>query len=188
MELLNGSTGARQSNRPETDGAPRSSLWLRTALFFVAVPGTVLVAVPAALVASGLGPRRRDLGGWRWLGYALVAAGALVILRCFADFVRRGRGTPAPYDPPRELVASGLYRYTRNPQYLAVLAVVCGEAVLTGAAVLLGYAAALAVGYHLFVTRYEEPALRRLFGDAYARYCAAVPRWFPLRRRPASGN
>ena len=154
------------------------SLWLKTALFSLVVPGTVLLGVPAALLAANIGPRR-DPGAWRWLGLALLVPGALVIARCFADFVRRGRGTPAPYDPPRELVVAGLYRYTRNPQYLGVLAVVLGEAALTGAAVLLAYAAVLAVGYHLFVTRHEEPALRRLFGDAYARYCAAVPRWLP---------
>jgi protein-S-isoprenylcysteine O-methyltransferase Ste14 len=157
---------------------PRS-LWLRTAFFTLVVPGSVLLFVPAGLVATGLGPRW-DPGPWRWAGLALVVPGALVILRCFGDFVRRGRGTPAPYDPPRELVVAGLYRYTRNPQYVGVLAVVCGEALLTGAAVLFGYAAVLALGYHLFVTLHEEPALRRLFGDAYVRYCAAVPRWLPL--------
>src|SRR5689334_18479701 len=121
---------------------PNRSLWLRTALFSLLVPGTVLVIVPAGLVATRLGPHW-ELGAWRWLGVALVAPGAFVIGRCFVDFVRRGRGTPAPYDPPRQLVVAGLYRYTRNPQYLGVLAVVCGEALLMGSAVLLAYAVAL---------------------------------------------
>src|SRR5437868_14763582 len=87
------------------------SLWLRTALFSLVVPGTVLLIVPLGLFAAKLGPRW-DPGGWRWLGLALVGPGALAIVRCFADFVRRGRGTPAPYDPPRELVVAGLYRHT----------------------------------------------------------------------------
>jgi protein-S-isoprenylcysteine O-methyltransferase Ste14 len=171
----------RRSGEPAAAPRPQS-LWLRTALFSLVVPGTVLVLIPAALVAGRVGPRL-DLGRWRWIGLAPVAAGAAVVLRCFADFVRRGRGTPAPYDPPRELVVAGLYRHTRNPQYLGVLALVSGEALLTGAPVLLPYAAALALGYHLFVTCHEEPTLRRLFGDAYVRYCAAVPRWLPTRHR-----
>jgi protein-S-isoprenylcysteine O-methyltransferase Ste14 len=174
-------------NDTDSSSPPRRRLWLRTALFSLLVPGTVLAAVPAALVAAG---PRFDPGVWRWLGLGLVVPGALVIVRCFLDFVRRGRGTPAPYDPPRELVVVGPYRYVRNPQYVGVLAVVCGEAVLSGSAVLLGYAVGLAAFYHLFVTRYEEPALRRLFGDAYARYCAAVPRWLPTsfsNDRPTGG-
>jgi protein-S-isoprenylcysteine O-methyltransferase Ste14 len=109
-----------------------------------------------------------------------------VIAWCFVDFVRRGRGTPAPYDPPRELVVAGLYRYVRNPQYVGVVLAVVGEAVASGRVILLGYAAGLAAFYHLFVTRYEEPTLRRTFGEAYARYVAAVPRWLP-RRRPTRG-
>lgn len=158
-------------------------LWLRTALFTILVPGTVLVFVPAALVISGVGPRF-DLGPARYAGPVPLLLGLAVIAACFADFVRRGRGTPAPYDPPRELVVAGLYRFVRNPQYLGVLLVVAGEALLTGRAVLLAYAALLAAGYHAFVVWHEEPALGRLFGPAYARYRDAVPRWLPRRPKP----
>jgi len=155
-------------------------LWFRTVLFTILVPGTVLVLVPLALVASGLGPRL-DFGPARYSGLVPLLAGLSVIGVCFADFVRRGRGTPAPYDPPRQLVVAGLYRFVRNPQYLGVVLVVVGEALLTGAAVLFGYAAFLAAAYHLFVRYHEEPALGRLFGEAYARYREAVPRWLPRR-------
>jgi protein-S-isoprenylcysteine O-methyltransferase Ste14 len=153
-------------------------LWWRTALFTLLVPGTVLALVPGALLAAGLGPSL-DPGPARWLGLLPVVLGLAVILTCFVTFVRRGRGTPAPYDPPRELVVAGLYRYVRNPQYLGVVLVAVGEALLTGAVVLLGYAAVLAVAYHLFVRYYEEPTLGRRFGEAYARYREAVPRWLP---------
>src|SRR4029079_10146656 len=94
---------------------------------------------------------------------------------------RRGRGPPAIYDPPRELVVAGLYRYVRNPQYVGVVLVILGEALLTGMAVLFGYATLMAVVYHLFVRYYEEPTLGRLFGESYARYREAVPRWLPRR-------
>jgi protein-S-isoprenylcysteine O-methyltransferase Ste14 len=153
-------------------------LWLRTALFTLLVPGAVLVLVPAALLASGLGPPL-NFGPARWAGLLPLVLGLTAIGVCFAEFVRRGRGTPAPYDPPRELVVAGLYRYVRNPQYVGVLLVVVGEALLAEAAILLGYSALLAVGYHLFVRYYEEPTLGRLFGESYSRYCGEVPRWLP---------
>jgi protein-S-isoprenylcysteine O-methyltransferase Ste14 len=153
-------------------------LWLRTLLFTLLVPGTVLVFVPLALVGSGFGPTLQ-LGAFRWVGLLPMGLGLVVILWCFVDFIRRGRGTPAPYDPPRKLVVAGLYRSVRNPQYVGVLLVAVGEALLTGAVVLLGYAALLAVAYHSFVRYYEEPTLSRLFGQAYTRYCEAVPRWLP---------
>jgi protein-S-isoprenylcysteine O-methyltransferase Ste14 len=153
-------------------------LWWRTILFTLIVPGTVLVAVPAALLASRLGPAL-PLGAARWVGLLPLVLGLAVIGTCFVEFVRRGRGTPAPYDPPRELVVAGLYRYVRNPQYVGVVLVVVGEALAARAGILLAYAALLAIGYHLFVRYYEEPRLGRVFGEAYARYRQAVPRWVP---------
>src|SRR5882757_2572437 len=155
-------------------------LWLRTVLFTILVPGTELVLLPLVVVLLDLGPRV-EIGPARYSGLVPLLAGLVVIARCFADFVRRGRGTPAIYDPPRELVVAGLYRYVRNPQYVGVVLIVVGEALLSGMVVLFGYAALMAIGYHLFVRYYEEPTLGRLFGESYARYRESVPRWLPRR-------
>ncbi len=148
-------------------------LWLRTLLFTILVPGTELVLIPLVVVARGLGPRI-GLDPARYAGLVPLAVGLGVIVRCFADFIRRGRGTPAIYDPPRELVVAGLYRYVRNPQYVSVVLAVIGEALLSGRVALFGYAAFMAIGYHLFVRYYEEPTLGRLFRErtpATARRC-----------------
>src|SRR5262245_52628590 len=153
-------------------------LWLRTLAFTVLIPGTVLVLIPAAIIAWGRGPAY-DLGSMRWIGLPPIAAGLAVIAVCFVDFIRRGQGTPAPYDPPRKLVVAGPYRYVRNPQYIGVVLVVMGQAIVAGSLFLLGYAALLAVGYHQFVLNYEEPTLTRLFGEEYKRYCLSVSRWLP---------
>ncbi len=171
--------GVDRSNHSQAVRRARM-LWLRTVLFTILVPGTELVLLPLVVVFLGLGPRI-ELGSARYSGVAPLLVGLVMILRCFADFVRHGRGTPAPYDPPRELVVAGLYRYVRNPQYVGVVLVVVGEALLSGMVVLVGYAAVLAIGYHFFVTHYEEPTLEQLFGEPYARYREAVPRWLPRR-------
>jgi protein-S-isoprenylcysteine O-methyltransferase Ste14 len=153
-------------------------LWLRTLLFTLLVPGTVLGLVPLALVTSRWGPRF-DLGAAHLIGFALVLPGVAIIVWCFINFVRCGHGTPAPYDPPRRLVIVGLYKRIRNPQYVGVILVALGEAVLSGRTLLFVYAVFLAIGYHLFVRLYEEPTLRRTFGEEYVRYCAVVSRWLP---------
>ena len=158
-------------------------LWLRTVLIALLVPGTELVLVPYILLRR-LG-EQFDPGRMRWLGLVLFVPGLATITWCFIDFIRRGRGTPAPYDPPRRLVIAGLYRYVRNPQYIGVVLVVLSEALFFGSLVLLGYAAFFAICYHLFVRFYEEPTLKKLFGDDYNHYCDAVPRWIP-KRGPAS--
>jgi protein-S-isoprenylcysteine O-methyltransferase Ste14 len=155
-------------------------LWLRTLLFTLLVPGTVLGLIPLAFVVSGWGPRF-SLGAAHLLGLILCLPGAGIIVWCFIDFVRRGRGTPAPYDPPRRLVVKGLYRHVRNPQYIGVVLVALGEALFFGSLILLGYAILLAIGYHVFVRFYEEPTLKRTFGEDYVHYTEAVPRWLPKR-------
>lgn len=151
-------------------------IWFRAIVFVLAVQVTVVAVVPWLL--SDTGPRL-DLGGWRALGLASISLGGVLLLVCNVLFVRRGRGTAAPYDPPRALVIEGPYRYVRNPMYLSALLIVGGLGVWLGAALVLGYGLALAVAYHLFVRFYEEPRLLALFGSSYAAYCRSVPRWWP---------
>ena len=155
---------------------------LGTAVFVLLVPGTVIGFVPWFLTRWRIGP---PLAGWpplRWAGVALLIAGLPVFMSFVIGFVRDGLGTPAPIAPPRHLVVGGVFRYVRNPGYVAVLAILVGQALLFGSATMLVYAAALALGFHAFVVLYEEPTLRRQFGREYEAYCAAVPRWIPRLR------
>lgn len=111
------------------------------------------------------------------LAWLLLFGGASISLRCVWDFIVRGDGTPAPIDPPRQLVIAGLYKYTRNPMYVGVLTVIVAEAILSSSLALLAYAGLLFLCFHAFVVFYEEPALQRRFGEDYAAYCGRVPRW-----------
>ena len=111
-----------------------------------------------------------------------IVFGACVYFWCAWDFATHGRGSPAPVAPPKQLVARGLYRHVRNPMYVGVAAILLGEALLFASLALLWYAVAIVFGFNLFVLLYEEPTLRRKFGDAYERYCRAVPRWIPRLR------
>lgn len=152
---------------------------VRTALFAALFIGLVLLYVPYWL-ASG-GAARLDLGPWRYAGLLPLAVGIAGIAWCLRDFSIVGRGTPAPFDPPRQLVVTGLYRYVRNPMYVSALLLLVGEAILLGAPVLLRYAAGFLIVVHVFVVLYEEPTLRRTFGESYERYRQSVPRWLPRR-------
>lgn len=156
---------------------------LRTLLFTVIVPGTATILVPRWILAASADEDRPLPLGLRLIGLPLILLGAAVYIRCAWDFAVAGRGTPLPLDPPRELVARGLYRHVRNPMYLGVVSILIGEAIFFSAAALVVYAAAMAAGFHLFIVLYEEPALRRQFGDSYRRYLETVPRWFPRRVR-----
>lgn len=151
----------------------------RTALFAAGFIGAVLVYVPY-LLASGGAPRLQ-LGPWRYAGLLPLTTGIAGIVWCLRDFSVIGRGTPAPFDPPRQLVVTGLYRHVRNPMYVSALLLLVGEALVLEAPVLLRYAAGFFIVVHLFVVLYEEPKLRRTFGESYERYRQAVPRWLPRR-------
>ncbi len=120
-------------------------------------------------------------------GFVLIAVGAAVLLHAFARFVTEGTGTPAPVAPTQQLVVGGLYRYVRNPMYLAVAATIVGQALALGRTVLLVYAALFGVTVYAFVRLYEEPTLRQQFGEQYEEYRRAVPGWWP-RRRPWAGG
>jgi protein-S-isoprenylcysteine O-methyltransferase Ste14 len=116
------------------------------------------------------------------LGLLLIGFGALLLATCIWEFARTGRGTLAPLDPPRELVVRGLYQYVRNPMYLSVTMIVLGEVLLTRSRPLLGYWVVWFIAVNLFVIGYEEPTLRRRFGETYERYTQEVGRWLPRLR------
>jgi len=163
---------------------------IKSAVFTILVPGTVVVLIPWVVLRGGDGLRPTS-APMLWIpGVLAAAAGAALYFVCLAGFIRHGRGTPAPIDPPRRLVVGGPYRRTRNPMYLAVLSMVVGEALLFGSPRLALYAVLLASAFHLFVVLYEEPTLSRLFGAEYDAYRRSVPRWLVRWRPPpdAEGN
>jgi len=141
--------------------------------------GFLLVFLPARILARTGVTRPTAIGLLQATGLALAFGGALLALWCIGTFAFVGRGTPAPFDPPRQLVVRGPYRLLRNPMYLGALMVLSGAALFYQSWALLGYAAAFGVTTHLFVLGYEEPTLRRVFGAQYAEYCATVHRWLP---------
>jgi protein-S-isoprenylcysteine O-methyltransferase Ste14 len=147
--------------------------------FLVIAPGTVAGYIPWAITGWGMQSPFFGWSGSRVAGAVVLAAGLGVLLDAFARFALEGRGTPAPVAPTEHLVVSGPYRRVRNPMYLAVLAVVLGEALVLGSRALLLYAALVGLGFHVFVVAYEEPTLRRRYGAEYEAYCAAVGRWLP---------
>jgi len=152
-------------------------LLLKNLLFTVFVPGTVTVLVPwRILVRTGWGTIP-DIGWPQGLALFPAATALGIYLWCVRDFMVVGRGTPAPIDPPKQLVAGGLYRVTRNPMYVGVLSLIAAEALFFASPWLLLYAVAVFAMFHAFVVFYEEPTLRRLFGQAYVDYTMRVPRW-----------
>jgi protein-S-isoprenylcysteine O-methyltransferase Ste14 len=134
-----------------------------------------------------LGPPFLGLGASRVIGVLLGAVGAMSLLDCFARFALQGHGTPAPVAPTTTLVVSGQYRHVRNPMYVAVVAAILGQALLFGSLRVLAYAGIVWALFHLFVVLYEEPALRRRFGESYSAYQAGVRRWWP-RLKPWSST
>jgi protein-S-isoprenylcysteine O-methyltransferase Ste14 len=161
----------------------RTTAAVGSSAFFVLVPGAVAGVVPWSLTGWTVG---QSGGSWlplRLAGAALTVAGAMVLVHAFVRFVAEGAGTPAPVAPTERLVVGGLYRYVRNPMYVAVLAAITGQALLLARPVLLAYALAVLAAVAAFVRWYEEPALAERFGSEYETYRAAVPGWRP-RLRP----
>ncbi len=145
--------------------------------FFVLAPGTTAVLVPWLISrwqADADVPKVL-----RAVGIALIAAGFALVVAAFAQFVVEGRGTPAPIAPTERLVVGGLYRWIRNPMYVAVAAMIAGQAVIFASRGILVWLLVFCATVWSFVTWYEEPTLRRRYGASYSAYCAAVPGWWP---------
>jgi len=154
---------------------------LKTILFMLLVPGTFLVLLPYSLVGADVA--LFSFGVFHWLAIPFWAAGAASMIWCAWAFTVRGRGTPWPTEPPKELVVSGLYRYVRNPIYVGVVLFLLGYVFWYPTRAILPMPALVAVSAHLFVIFYEEPRLRKTFGAKYEEYCQAVPRWIPKLKK-----
>jgi protein-S-isoprenylcysteine O-methyltransferase Ste14 len=155
-------------------------LLLRVLFFTVLVPCSVVAWAPyywiigADRVAHGWPP-----SGLSSFGFIPLVIGLAIYVACAWRFAAEGLGTPAPWDPPRRLVTGGLFRWTRNPFYVGVVTIVFAEAALFGSGAMLWFAVGVAIAFHLRVILYEEPVLRRLFGEEFERYAREVPRWVP---------
>lgn len=162
----------------------RARAWVGTAAFLVVAPGVVAVLVPWLIS----GWRMPDWGAAAWvvlpLAMLLIATGAGFLLHAFVRFAMQGVGTPAPVAPTKHLVVTGVYRYVRNPMYLAITAIILGQALLFGSLWMLVYLLFALPVMVLFVRLYEEPTLEKQFGEEYREYKRTVPGWMPrLTRR-----
>ena len=146
-----------------------------SALFFLIAPGVVAGVVPWAITRY-TDPAELPVA---LFGLVIGALGLAALVACFVQFVREGRGTPAPVAPTEKLVVGGLYRWVRNPMYLAVGTIILGQAVAFASVGVLVWFGVFAVAVVSFVTAYEQPTLRRTYGASYDAYCRAVPAWWP---------
>lgn len=147
-------------------------LWAWLAVVAMRYDGVIPIAVPVIL---------------RPFGYVIGIGGAVLTACCIGSFIVRGHGTPAVFDPPREFVASGPYRYSRNPMYIGAMSVILGAGLAVGSPSIIALAVFFGLVAHVFVLLYEEPALDRQFGETYRRYRSATNRWLPRRRRDREG-
>jgi protein-S-isoprenylcysteine O-methyltransferase Ste14 len=146
--------------------------------------GFLLVFLPARLLTWAGIVRPASIGAAQVAGVIAGASGVVLALWCILTFVVIGRGTPAPFDPPRRLVDAGPYRFVRNPMYIGAALALTGAALFYQSWALLGYCAIFALVMHLFVVLYEEPTLRATFGPPYVSYCERVRRWRPRMTKP----
>jgi protein-S-isoprenylcysteine O-methyltransferase Ste14 len=144
--------------------------------------GFLLIYLPSRILASAGIIRPPRIGAPQLVGIIVGSVGTVVALWCIFTFATTGKGTPAPFDPPRRLVIRGPYRFVRNPMYIGAALALSGAALFYKSPPLLAYAAAFLLVCHLFVLAYEEPTLRRTFAADYEAYCQRVSRWWPAAR------
>jgi protein-S-isoprenylcysteine O-methyltransferase Ste14 len=158
-------------------------VFARTVTYAALFIGFVLIYLPGRLLSWTGIVRPAAIARPQVAGMVIGAAGAAVALWCIFTFATIGRGTPAPFDPPRRLVIRGPYRFVRNPMYIGAGLALASAALFYDSLPLLGYAGLFFLATHVFVVGYEEPTLRRTFGQEYEAYCRQVSRWWPAYDR-----
>jgi protein-S-isoprenylcysteine O-methyltransferase Ste14 len=152
---------------------------VRTVTYAALFIGLVLLYIPARLLSwSGI-VRPAAIEVPQVVGIVFGVVGATIALWCIFTFAFIGRGTPAPFDPPRRLVIQGPYRFARNPMYIGAILALASAALFYESMSLLVFCGLFLIATHFFVVWYEEPTLRRIFGSEYEAYCRQVRRWWP---------
>jgi protein-S-isoprenylcysteine O-methyltransferase Ste14 len=150
---------------------------LKTILYMGSAHGLFTFFIPYLIAKNDL--RSFDMGVFSYPAIPLWILGASIIVWCSVDMVRKGRGTPAHLDPPRQLIINGLYRYVRNPIYLGALMFHFGYILWFGSNLMIVYFLFFVLVYQILIVLIEEPILRHMFGERYQAYCRQVPRWIP---------
>ena len=150
---------------------------LKTLIYMGSLHGFFTFYVPFQ-VATWTSPLF-ELGDLHYVAVPLWIIGAWIIIICSMDMIRKGRGTPAHMDPPKQLLITGMYRHVRNPIYLGALLALFGHIIWSGSGLVIAYSLCYVIAFQILVVVFEEPVLRRNFGREYEEYCGAVPRWMP---------
>jgi protein-S-isoprenylcysteine O-methyltransferase Ste14 len=153
---------------------------LKTVLYMGSLHGFFTFYIPYLIVK--MDAHYFDAGIFSYTAVPLWIMGTAIIVWCSVDMVRKGRGTPAHVDPPKELIVNGLYRYVRNPIYVGALLVQLGFILWSGSGLMIVYFLSFTLAYQILIVLIEEPILRHMFGEAYLAYCRQVPRWIPKFR------
>ncbi|HCE43875.1 MAG TPA: isoprenylcysteine carboxyl methyltransferase [Lentisphaeria bacterium] len=148
-------------------------MFLRALTAFLILPGVFAGLLPALMA---------HFDPWRCHaiivpGAVIMAVGLFLLVWCVRDFYVAGKGTLAPWDPPKHLVIVGLYRFSRNPMYISVMTLIGGWALLAASPLIAAYLLLSCIIFHLRVIFYEEPCLSKMFGQEWTDYCVNTPRW-----------
>ena len=155
------------------------SVVIRTLAYATVFIGFLVVYLPSCIMGWTGTTTPVEIHGPQITGIVVGALGVALTLACVVSFIRMGRGTPAPFDAPRQLVIRGPYRVVRNPMYIGAATILAGIAIFYESLAVVIYAVGFLLVFHLFVVFYEEPTLRRKFGPDYIAYSHRVGRWWP---------
>lgn len=154
------------------------SLFLRNLLFTILHPGIIAGLIPYLILSrEDLELIYKPFNLYQYAGIIISVTGFIILIKCIIGFAVKGKGTLSPFDPTKELVISGLYRYSRNPMYLGVMLILSGETVFFTSTELLVYEVVVFLLFNVFIKVNEEPRLKKDFGDTYLQYCNKVRRW-----------
>jgi protein-S-isoprenylcysteine O-methyltransferase Ste14 len=160
-------------------------LSLKSAVATIVVPGGACLLIPYFILTADHASLTPPFGCFQVIAIPIFVVGVYMVVWVSTAFVRQGKGTPVPIEPPTRLVKTGLYRYVRNPMYVGAILIVLAEAVYFSAIWLVIYAAGLWLLLHAFMIVFEEPQLKRRYGADYEQYLTEVPRWIPRFRIPS---